>query len=121
MAMHVVVNRNALVEVLGVASSIVASRTTKEVLKCVRIGALKDVLVLAATDLEVALRAQVAQVEVKQTGELLVPADKLMSIARESADETLVLEQEDRTCHIRGEDSHYEVYGQDPKEFPAVP
>lgn len=119
--MHVVVNRNALLEVLSVAASIVSNRTTKEVLKCVRIGTVKDVLLIAATDLEVALRVQVPQVEVKKTGELLVPADKLMSIARESSDETLVLEADEQTCHVRGSDSHYEIYGQDPREFPPVP
>ncbi len=119
--MHVVVNRNALLEVLSVASSIVSSRTTKEVLKCVRIGTAKDLLLLAVTDLEVALRASVPQVEIKKAGELLVPAEKLMSITRESADETLVLESDDQTCHVRGQDSHYEIYGQDPREFPPVP
>ena len=84
-------------------------------------GTAKDVLVIAATDLEVALRVQVPQVEVKKTGELLVPADKLMSIARESIDETLTLEADEQTCHVRGQDSHYEIYGQNPKEFPPVP
>src|ERR1044071_4575937 len=90
--MHVVVNRNALLEVLNVASGIVATRTTKEILKCVRLTTVQDGLLISATDLEVALRVQVAQVEVKKPGELLVPADKLMSIARESVDETLALQ-----------------------------
>ncbi len=119
--MNVIVNRNALLEVLNVAAGIVASRTTKDILKCVRLTALKDGLLISATDLEVALRVQVAQVEVKKAGEALVPADKLMAIARESLDETLVLDSEDQTCHIRGQDSHFEIYGQDPKEFPPVP
>lgn len=119
--MHVIVNRNALLEVLNVASSIVASRTTKEVLKCVRLTTVQDGLLISATDLEVALRVQVAQVEVKKSGDLLVPADKLMSITRESVDETLALQAEDLACHIRGQDSHFEIYGQDPREFPPVP
>lgn len=119
--MHVVVNRNALLEVLNVAAGIVASRTTKDILKCVRLTGLKDGLLVSATDLEVALRVQVQQVEVKKTGEALVPADKLMAIARESLDDTLTIESVEQTCHIRGQDSHFEVYGQDPKEFPPVP
>jgi len=119
--MHVIVNRNALLEVLNVASGIVASRTTKDILKCVRLTTVKDALLVSATDLEVALRVEVGQVDVRKAGEMLVPADKLMSIARESVDETLSLEMAEQTCHIRGSDSHFEIYGQDPHEFPPVP
>ncbi len=119
--MHVIVSRSALLEVLGAASGIAATRTTKEVLKCVRLTTKDDALLVSATDLEVALRVEVRQVEIKKKGDLLVPADKLMSIVRESVDDTLTIEADEQACHIRGKDSHFEVYGQDPREFPPVP
>jgi DNA polymerase-3 subunit beta len=80
-----------------------------------------DSLLVSATDLEVSLRGSIQQVEMKTKGDVLVPADKLMQIVRESADDTLVLEAEEQTCHVRGQDSHFEIYGQDPKEFPPIP
>ena len=119
--MHVIVNRNALLEILNVASGIAASRTTKDVLKCVRLTTVKDALVIGATDLEVGLRGEVRQIEVKKTGDVLVPAAKLMQITRESVDETLTIEGDDQTAHIRGADSHFEIYGRHPKDFPPVP
>lgn len=119
--MQLIVNRNALVEVLNVASSIVSSRTTKEILKCVRLSTTGEGLAVAATDLEVALQVTIAQADVKKKGELLVPADKLMQIARESLDDTLTIEADGENCHVRGLDSHFEVYGQNPREFPPVP
>lgn len=119
--MHVIVSRNALLEVLGAASGVAAARTTKEVLKCVRLTTKDSALVVSATDLEVALRVEIKQVEIKKKGDLLVPADKLMSIARESLDDTLAIEADEQACHIRGKDSHFEVYGQDPRDFPPVP
>jgi len=119
--MHVIVNRSALVEILGAATGVAATRTPKEILKCVRLTTLDGALMISATDLEVALRGEVRQVEIKKPGDLLIPADKLMSIARESVDETLVVEAGDDVCHIRGQDSHFEVYGHDPREFPPVP
>ncbi len=119
--MQVIVNRSALVEVLNMASAVAASRTPRELLKCVRLTTVDGSLLIGATDLEVALRGEVRQVEVKSPGALLVPADKLMQIARESMDETLVVESVDLACHIRGSDSHFEIYGHDPKEFPPVP
>jgi len=76
---------------------------------------------ISATDLEIGVRVAVAQTEVKKPGEALVPADKLMQIARESVEDTLALETDGEKCHIRGADSHFEIYGQDPKEFPPVP
>lgn len=118
--MHVIVNRNALVEVLGIASSVAASRSPKELLKCVRLTTVDGMLLVGATDLEVALRAELRQVEVKAAGALLISADKLMQIARESSDETLSIQGEEMTCHVRGADSHFEIYGHDPKDFPPV-
>ena len=118
--MHVLISRNALLEVLGAATGVVASRSPKEVLKCVRLTASQDGLLVSATDLEVALRGEVRQVEVKVPGDVLIPADKLLHITRESADDALELESNEQTCHIRGSDSHYEIYGQDPRDFPPV-
>lgn len=119
--MHVIISRGALLEVLGAASSVAATRSPKEVLKCVRLTTKDNALVISATDLEVALRVELRQVEVKGQGDVLVPADKLMSIVRESVDDTLAIEADDQVCHIRGKDSHFEVYGQDPRDFPPVP
>lgn len=119
--MHVNVNRVALMEVLNAAAVVAANRTTKDVLKCVRLTTVGDSLLISATDLEVALRVAIQQVEIKKPGDVLLSADKLGSIVRESVDETLALEGDTQSCHIRSQDSHFEIYGQDPKEFPPVP
>ncbi len=121
--MQVIINRNALRVVRGVGGGIVSSRTTKDVLKCVRLTTVGEKLLINATDLEVGLRVEVEQVQVGKPGEVLIPAEKLTSIARESGDETLTLEsdKDGLSIHIRGADSHFEVYGQDPKSFPPVP
>lgn len=118
--MQVIVNRNALADVLVVASGIASARTTKDVLKCIRLTAVDDELLVSATDLEVALRVSIRQVEVQRKGDILVPADKITQIARESMDETLTIGLEEQVCHVRGQDSHFEIYGQDPHEFPPI-
>lgn len=119
--MHLIANRSALVEVLTAASSIASSRTPKEVLRCVCLAAGDDHLLISATDQEVGLRGTIRQVEVKKTGRTLVSAEKLLQIMRESVDETLVLETDDSKCHIRGSDSHFEIFTQDVEDFPPVP
>ncbi|HOW69163.1 MAG TPA: DNA polymerase III subunit beta [Phycisphaerae bacterium] len=119
--MHAIVNRSGLVEVLNLATSVVASRTPKDILKSVRLTTTDDGLLISATDLEVGLRGVVRQVEVKSPGESLLPADKLMQIARESMDETLSIEDDGEKCHITGQDSIFDIYGHDPHEYPPVP
>jgi len=118
--MHIAIDRQALLETLSAAAGVVDSRSPKEVLKCVHLTASQDGLRVRATDTEVTMQCVVSQVEVKTPGDALIPADKLLQIVRESIDESLELEYDRQTCHIRGSDSHYEIYGQDPLDFPTA-
>jgi DNA polymerase-3 subunit beta len=50
-----------------------------------------------------------------------VPADRLGAIVRESSpDESLTLETEKESVHVRGAGSHFKIFGFDPAEYPAV-
>src|SRR5206468_6850703 len=114
-------NRGALLEALSVAGNAVAARTPKPVLLCVKLTAADDKLTIAATDLEVAIRYSDAQVQIEQAGEALLPADKLRDIVRESVDDTLSIEVANDNATIKGQDSKFTIYTQNPKEFPPVP
>jgi len=119
--MKVIAQTAALQEALALAGSIVAARTPKPVLQCVKLVAADGVLTLLATDLETGCRCQVTAVEVVEEGEALVPADRLAGIVRESAgEESLALETEKDTCHVRGVGSHFKIFGYDPGEYPSV-
>jgi DNA polymerase-3 subunit beta len=119
--MKVSFNRSALAEALGLVTSVVPSRTPKPVLRCVRIAASGTDVRVCATNLEVGLNYLVTEVEIDREGEVVVEADRLAAIVRESSEDVLVLEAADNTCEIRGADSHFTIYGQDPKQYPAVP
>ena len=77
------VNRQEMADTLSAICTVAATRTTKPILQCVRVEAQADVLLLSATDLELALRCSVTQVEVDEPGEALVIADTLTRIVRE--------------------------------------
>jgi DNA polymerase III subunit beta len=119
--MKVICNRGALLDALNVAGTVVASRTPKPVLLCVKLTAADDRLTVAATDLEVAIRYADSQVQIEQAGEALLPADKLRDIVRESVDDTLAIEVAGDNAHIRGQDSHFKIFTQSVSEFPPVP
>ncbi len=119
--MKVICNRGALLEALTVTGNVVNPRTPKPVLQCIKLTAADDRLTVAATDLEVAIRYSDSQVQIEQTGEVLVPADKIRDIVRESVDDTLSIEITGETANIRGQDSHFKIFTQNAADFPPVP
>ncbi len=119
--MKVIAQTAALQEALALAGSIVATRTPKPVLQCVKLVAADNVLTLLATDLEAGCRYQITAVQVEESGEALIPAERLGGIVRESGDEeSLTIETEKEACHVRGAGSHFKILGYDPGEYPAV-
>jgi DNA polymerase-3 subunit beta len=114
-------NKAALQEALTLVTSIVPSRTPKPILQCIRITATEDAVLICATDLEVGISYNVTQVEIDSPGDVVVPADKIASIVRESADEVIELEVAEAAMRIRGADSHFTIYGHDARQYPAVP
>jgi len=115
-------NRAALSEALGLLTSIIPARTPKPILRCVRIAADEKEVRICATDLEVGINYTISEVQVEETGEVIVPADKLAAIVRESiVDEVLTLQVNDSACEIKGLDSHFTIYGHEPGQFPQVP
>ncbi len=118
--MKVTCDRAALSDALSACTSIIASRTPKPILQCIRVTAAKDELILTAYDQELGLRYRVSEVDTTRPGETLVSGDRFFSIVRESTDESLALEVDNGTLHIRGRDSHFQIFGQDVRQFPPV-
>lgn len=119
--MKVVCDRSALLEALTMAQGVVATRTPSPILQCLRLTATGGRLLIGATDTDLSLRLGVAQVDVKQEGEAVILADKLVQIVRASEDSTLSLETQKQAMVIRGADSQFKVFGHDAKDFPAMP
>src|SRR5215207_3514303 len=127
--MKVICNRGALLDGLLMAGNVVASRTPKPVLQCVKLTAEENTLTISATDLEVAIRYSDNQVQIEQGGEALLPADKFRDIVRESVDDTLSIEVGNDaaggsgagTASIRGQDAHFKIFTQRVSDFPPVP
>ena len=95
-------NRDALLGALNLLTSVIPARTPKPILRCVRITAGKKDVQICATDLEVGADIEVGQAKIGEAGEVVIPADRLMAIVRESADDVLSLQAKDDSCHITG-------------------
>jgi DNA polymerase-3 subunit beta len=124
--MKVICDRAALLDAINLVSGVVAARTPRPQLQCVKLTAKKtgkaSELTLSATDAEVSLRLQTAQVDVQEPGEALIPAHDLRGIvSAEEGDSTLTIQTEDDACLITGQDAKFKVFGYPAAEFPPIP
>ncbi len=119
--MKVDFNRTALQEALALVTSVVPSRTPKPILQCIKLVAEKDNVRLYGTDLEIGIECKISQVEIHAKGEVVVPADRVAAIVRESVDEVIAIESVEGTCHIRTADSHFTIYSHDSSQYPKMP
>jgi len=120
-AMKVKFNRSALQEALSLVTNLIPSRTPKPILQCLRITTEEDAVRISATDLEAGITFLVSQVEIEEPGDIVVPADKLSSIVRESFDDVIAMEATESAVYLIGSDSRFTIYGHDPQQYPAIP
>ncbi|MDF1869184.1 MAG: DNA polymerase III subunit beta [Phycisphaerales bacterium] len=123
--MKVICERAALLEAVNQVSGVVASRSPRPQLTCIKLTATNDAqgaeLTLSGTDAEIALSVRIGRVEVEREGSLLVPADKLRQIvSAEDNEPTLTIEASGETTHIRGADAHFQLHGFDAADFPQL-
>ncbi|MBE3124468.1 MAG: DNA polymerase III subunit beta [Acidobacteria bacterium] len=114
-------DRATLTRGVQVASSVVASRSPKPALGCVKIEAQKERMTLLATDLEVGIRVELDKMEVQDAGLALVPADRLHGILRELDADTVTLTTTNQETEIVAPGSRFKVLGDNPADFPEIP
>ncbi len=123
--MKVICERAALLEAVNQVSGVVASRSPRPQLTCIKLVATKSdegaELTLSGTDAEISLTVRIGRVDVAEEGSALIPADKLRQIiSAEDNESTLTLETSGETTKIKGEDALFSLHGFDPVDFPAL-
>lgn len=113
--------RDGLLAACQLVGAAVATRTTKPILSQVKVVASDERLMLMGTDLEVGIRYELAGVRVEEAGEAIFPVKRLESILRETPDEELQIDADERRCRVNTSASEYEMPTEDPKEFPDIP
>ncbi|OHB59294.1 MAG: DNA polymerase III subunit beta [Planctomycetes bacterium RBG_13_46_10] len=119
--MKVSFNKDALAEALGLLTNVVPARTPKPILRCVHISAGDKDVRISATDLETGISCFLSEVQIDEGGDIVIQADKLAGIVRESSESVLAVKADKGTCEIIGADSHFTIYGQEPEHYPVIP
>jgi DNA polymerase-3 subunit beta len=114
------IKRESFQKVFQVAAAVAPARSPKTILQNVKLDVSNDEAVLTATDMEIGVRLIVPEVEVLAPGSAVIPVSRLNMILRESGDETLQIDANSDRILITGQNSRFELQGQNPDEFPEV-
>src|SRR5262245_985885 len=114
-------HREGLLAACQLASAAVAARDVKPVYKNFKAVADDGRCTLMATDLELGIRLEVRGLKVDEPGEAILPANKLLSILRESTVEELVIEADPSSCRVTTDNGDWEMPGEDPSHFADLP
>lgn len=118
--MQLTCQRGTLTSAFQTVAGVVPSRTTKDILKNVKLQASGGKVTLIGTDSEIGLRCEVADVVVDTSGEALLPTARVLSVLRELTDDQVKLEVTSDAIWIRCGYSEFRLSAEDPADFPPV-
>ena len=118
----ITVAKDELVSALGVVSRAVSTRTSVQILSGVLLEALDGELRLAATDMELSLRATVGA-QIEGDGAIVLPGKTLVDIARLLPADEVVIEHRpsESVVHITSGSASYTLHTYNPEDFPRLP
>jgi DNA polymerase-3 subunit beta len=121
--MKLSISRDIFAGALQVVGRAVSSRSTLPSLSGVKLTATTDELVLAATDTELGLTMQLAEVSVESEGTLLLPGRLLGDVVRSlpSGDLTLALRTEQRDIELTAGGARFHLRTLAAEDFPRLP
>jgi len=118
--MKITCDREKFLGAFQLAASVVPPRSPKPILRNVKLDVSGEKALLMATDLEVGVRIEVADLHVDAPGVALLPTDRFGPILRESGDAKLHLESDGQSTTVRGERSEFRLPAENPDEYPAI-
>jgi len=118
--MNVIISRNELQKRLADIQSVVDKKTTMPILGHFLLSAGENPFV-SATDLETAIKEPVILQEVKEGGELCIPARKLYEIVREVEGDISMESEGTEWLKLRAGRSNFRLACMNPEDFPKWP
>src|SRR3954452_7948994 len=115
-------SKDELVQALGVVSRAVSTRTSVQILSGILLEAAAGELRLAATDMELSLRATVSA-QVEGDGAIVLPGKTLVDIARLLPGDDVAIEHKpsESVVHVTSGSAAYTLHTYTPEDFPRLP
>jgi DNA polymerase-3 subunit beta len=119
--LRISVSKDELVSALGVVARAVSTRTSVQILSGILLEAQGDELRLAATDMELSLRAT-ATAQLEGDGAIVLPGRTFADIARLLPGDDVVIEHKpaESVVHITSGSASYTLHTYNPEDFPRL-
>jgi DNA polymerase-3 subunit beta len=116
------VAKDELVQALGVAARAVSTRTSVQILSGILLEAAGGELRIAATDMELSLRAAVSA-QIEGDGAIVLPGKTLVDIARLLPGDEVTIEHKpaESVVHVTAGSAAYTLHTYNPEDFPRLP
>src|SRR3954452_19428200 len=120
--LRITASKDELVQALGVVSRAVSARTSVQILSGILLEAQGEELRLAATDMELSLRANV-QAQIEGDGAIVLPGKTLADIVRLLPADEVAIEHKpaEAVVHITSGSASYTLHMYNPEDFPRLP
>ncbi|HEY5057615.1 MAG TPA: DNA polymerase III subunit beta [Gaiellaceae bacterium] len=121
-SLRITCSKDALVQGLGVVARAVSARSSVQILSGILLDARENELRLAATDMEVSLRATVPA-QVDGEGIVVLPGKTVADIARLLPGDEVTIEHKaaESTVHVTSGSASYTLHTYNPEDFPRLP
>ena len=118
--MQLTCQRNSLTAAFQTVAGVVPTRTTKDILKNVKLQVGGGKATLIGNDSEIGMRCDVPDIESDSRGEALLPTSRVLAVLRELSDDVVKLEVTADATWIRCGYSEFRLSAEDPADFPEV-
>lgn len=118
--MKLVVLKNNFLEALMLVERAVGMSANLPILKSVLVKAGENKITVTATDLELAIQANISG-KIVEEGECVVPYPLLSSIVKNVTSERISMDEEGKKIKIQADNYEATLQGQSAKDFPIIP
>ena len=118
--MKLVVLKNNFLEALMLVERAVGLSANLPILKSVLVKASENKITVTATDLELAIQANISG-KIVEEGECVIPYPLLSSIVKNVTSERISMDEEGKKIKIQADNYEASLQGQSAKDFPIIP
>lgn len=120
--MNFTINRTVFSEALSLVNTVVPERSARAVLQNLMLSGNPDnSITLSATDLEIGLKINLDVQEMRDPGQILLPASRLNALIKGSFAENVTISIQDNRAEIKTQHGRFQIPGLDIVDFPTIP
>lgn len=118
--MKIEINQRDLAQHISIAQRAISPRSTLQILSGLLLKAQGNSLKIMASDLELYIETHTSCM-VHEEGSIVINSNLIGNIVRKLPSEIITIEVEDQKIEIKCGSAHFELIGQDPREYPSLP